>query len=113
MVDGPPPDKRCLEQLVNLVRNFLKDNLNLILHPKKIVFRKLDWGVDFLGYIVLPHYRLPRTKTKRRVFQKLKSKIRSDSFEQSLQSYLGYLSHAESYRLTQKLKNQVWFWLNG
>ncbi len=41
--------------------------------------RKLEWGIDFLGYIVLSHYRLPRVKTKRRIFKKLKEK-RKDLF---------------------------------
>lgn len=106
------PNKRHLKELIEPIKNFLANHLNLELHSKKIVFRKLDWGVDFLGYVILPHYRLPKTKTKRRMFKKLKDKINSASFEQSLASYLGYLSHANSYKLIQKLKNQVWFWRN-
>lgn len=53
---------------------------------------------------------LPRTKTKRRIFKKLKTKIGSETFNQSPQSYLGYLGHANSFKLTQQLKNQVWLW---
>lgn len=45
-----------------------------------------------------------------RIFKKLKSKIGSDNFNESLQSYLGYLSHASSFKLTQQLKNSIWFW---
>lgn len=70
----------------------------------------LEWGIDFLGYIVLPHYILPRTKTRKRIFEKLEGKIGKDNFNQSLQSYLGYLKHASSHRLIGKLENQVWFW---
>lgn len=99
-----------LNHLVKLVKQFLQERLKLKLHPGKIILKRLDWGVDFLGYIVLPHYILPRTKTKRRMFNKLRGKIGSESFYQSLQSYLGYLGHANSYRLTQQLKNHVWFW---
>ena len=62
-----------------------------------------------MGYIVLPYYILPRTKTKRRVFRKLKEKVGSENFNQSLQSYLGYLKHAKSYKIQQELKNEVWF----
>lgn len=75
-----------------------------------MILRRLDWGIDFLGYVVLPHYILPRTKTKRRVFKKLKLKLGSPNFNQSRQSYLGYLSHANSYKVAQQLKNQIWFW---
>ncbi len=103
----------ALEKLVDPVAEFLKNRLKLELHPNKIIFRKLDWGIDFLGYIVLPHYILPRTKTKKRIFTKLKAKIGSENFNQSLQSYLGYLQHANSFKVTQQLKNQIWLWRNN
>ena len=86
---------------------FLKDNLKLELHPKKISLRNLRWGIDFLGYIVLPHYIFVRTKTKKRMFKKLKEKVVLENFNQSLQSYLGYLSHANTYRLGINLRNEI------
>lgn len=103
-------DKKLLQSYVNSAEEFLRTCLKLELHPKKIILRKLEWGIDFLGYVILPFYCLARTKTKKRVFQKLKEKKESSNFNQTLQSYLGYLSHANSYKLTQKLKNQIWFW---
>lgn len=104
------PDKRNFDLYISSIKEFLTTRLKLELHPKKIIIRKLEWGIDFLGYIVLPHYILPRTKTKRRIFTKLESKITDENFNQSLQSYLGYLSHSNSYKLTQKLKNKIWLW---
>ena len=86
--------------------------MSLELHPNKIILRKLEWGIDFLGYIVLSHYILPRTKTKRRIFKKLREKVGSENFNQSLQSYLGYLKHASSLKLVERLKNEVWLWKN-
>ncbi|MDO8620919.1 MAG: reverse transcriptase/maturase family protein [Candidatus Levybacteria bacterium] len=106
-------NKELLYEYINVLRQFLSNELKLEIHPNKIIFRKLEWGIDFLGYIVLPHYVLPRTKTKRRVFKKLKEKIGSVNFNQSLQSYLGYLGHANSFKITQELKNQIWFWLEN
>lgn len=103
-------DNELLQRLVVALEEFLKEYLKLELHPQKIIFRKLSWGIDFLGYIVLPHYILPRTKTKRRIFKKLKEKIHSNNFDQSLASYLGYLSHANTFKLTSALKNQIWLW---
>lgn len=102
------PNKNDLNHFKKPIEPFLQENLKLELHPKKVIFRKLDWGIDFLGYIVLPHYLLPRTKTKRRIFRKLKQKASLPTFNQSLQSYLGYLSYANSYNLRQRLKNEIW-----
>ncbi len=56
---------------------------------------------------VFPNFILPRTKTKRRIFRKLYKKIQlvklgqasPEPLNQTLQSYLGYLSHANAYVL--------------
>lgn len=101
-------NKEDISLYIDISYKFLSEELKLELHPKKIVIRNLRWGIDFLGYIVLPHYILPRTKTKKRIFKKLKDEIEKENFNQSLQSYLGYLSHAESYKLTKKLKAYLW-----
>ena len=97
-------DTKKHEDYLGVVGEFLEENLKLELHPKKISKRKLAWGIDFCGYIVLPHYILPRTKTKRRILEK----VNQGSDYQVLQSYLGYMSHSNSFRLSEKLKNDYW-----
>ena len=112
--------KNYLLGLIPQITSFLSEKLNLKLHPKKIVIRKFHQGIDFLGYVILPHYCLLRPKTKKRIFKKLKTRINEyknglinkQTLEQSLQSYLGVLSHANTYKLSQRLLNQYWFWLN-
>ena len=116
----PADNKEYLENLIIPIRSFLLDKLALELHPKKISIRKFHQGIDFLGYIVLPHCRLLRTKTKKRIFRKLRQRIEEckngavskQTLEQSLQSYLGVLSHANTYGVSNDLKNQFWFWIN-
>jgi len=109
-----------LKNIIAPIHFFFKKKLALELHPKKITIRKFHQGIDFLGYILLPHYRLLRAKTKQRIFRKLEKRVREyknetinkQTLEQSLQSYLGVLSHANTYKLGQKMKNQFWFWLS-
>lgn len=102
-------NKDNLYKYTSILVNFLDENLKLELHPNKIILRKLSWGIDFLGYIVLPHYILPRTKTKKRIIKRiLKERISN----QSLQSYLGYLKHANTYRLRENLKAHNWICLS-
>ena len=103
-------NKELLHEHIDKLKQFLSKELKLELHPKKIILRKLEWGIDFLGYVVLPYYTIPRTKTKRRIFKKLKEKVSSENFNQSLRSYLGYLGHASSFGITQELQNQIWLW---
>ncbi|HOF50144.1 MAG TPA: reverse transcriptase/maturase family protein [Candidatus Colwellbacteria bacterium] len=109
-----------LEKIISPIKSFLRQRLCLELHPNKVSIRKLRQGIDFLGYVVLPYHLQLRTKTKNRVFKKLKMRVKEykdgripyKTVEQSLQSYLGVLSHADTHILNQELKNQLWFWLN-
>lgn len=81
--------------------------------------RSAENGIDFLGYIILPHHKLLRAKTKRRIctgliknIQEYKNcKINKSSVERSLYSYLGVLSHADTHKLREKLINLFWFLL--
>lgn len=105
-----------LEELLESIAEFLDRKLTLDLHPTKITIRKFIRGVDFLGYLIFPNHILIRTKTKRRILAKLKrriaeyhsDKINSRIFYQSLQSYLGVLSHADAYHFGEDLKNSFW-----
>lgn len=112
-------DKYYLESLIPKIKQFLESDLKLSLHPNKIHIFNYYLGIDFLGYIVFPHFVLPRAKNKKRMFQKIYKEIQkvkqnglgNENVNQTLQSYLGYLSHANAFNLSQKLKNQTWFWL--
>lgn len=100
-----------LNNIVNLIEEFLNTKLNLKLHPQKTEIRKFGQGVDFLGYVILPHYITLRTKTKKRVFKKIKDNkekldqnlISKNSFNQSLQSYYGIFMRCNSYKLKREL----------
>jgi len=95
-------NRTYLCQCISTLKQFLSKSLKLELHPKKIILKKFSWGIDFCGYTVLPHYILPRTKTKRRILKKV---LKHKTSSQSLQSYLGYFSHTNSYLVSQNLKN--------
>ena len=84
-----------LTQLVPKIKKFLLNNLKLELHPDKIIIRKLCQGIDFLGYVILPRYRILRTKTKKRTLKRVNQK--------NLASYLGLLEHCNGCRLSNKL----------
>jgi len=106
-------NKNELLEILPKVKQFLGEALSLELHPQKIILRPLKQGIDFLGYVTLPHHRRLRTTTERRMIRRLsenldlyfKDKLTDDSFNQSLQSYLGILSHADAHRLQETMKD--------
>lgn len=84
-----------LETLVGKISDFLGRKLLLKLHPSKVIIRKLRRGIDFLGYVSLPHYRILRTTTKRRMFARV-CRI-------NLPSYLGMLQYCKGWRISKRL----------
>lgn len=111
--------RNYLEGLITPVKQFVNEQLGLELHPQKIVYSKFANGIDFLGYVVFPSHILPRSKTKKRMLRKIKEKVKEyktgkitkERLNQTIQSYLGYLTHANTYTFKQELENMIWFWL--
>ena len=89
-------DKSYLEKILLDIESFLINNLFLSLHPDKVHIKTFSSGVDFLGWVHFPNHRVLRTSTKKRMFKNLK---RKNNEEATLQSYIGLLSHGDSYEL--------------
>jgi RNA-directed DNA polymerase len=106
--------KDYLLSLITEISLFLNHELKLTIHPKKIEIRKYSQGVDFLGYIVFPYYTKVRKRTLKRVRRKLDIKMklyRADQVDKTkldatLMSYLGVLSHANTFRFSEQIKNE-------
>ena len=93
-------DKQCLEDILPKISRFLKEKLKLLLHPDKVFIKTLASGVDFLGWVHFPDHRVIRTVTKRRMYKRI---TEMEGKEETVQSYLGLLSHGN----TAKIKNVV------
>ncbi len=96
-------DKRYLESLIPQIALFLKNELHLSLHPRKVEIRKLSQGVDFLGYVALPHYKVLRTSTKKRIL----NKVDENCSKSTKQSYLGILFHCRGYKISEIIMNKL------
>jgi RNA-directed DNA polymerase len=92
-------DRKWLENCLPKIAEFLRDRLRLKLHPKKIVLKTFSSGVDFLGWTHFINHRVLRTASRKRMLRRL-----ADNFgEETVQSYLGLLSHGNAYKLRQKI----------
>ena len=92
-------DRNRLIELVRYIELFLNQNLKLILHPDKIFIKTLTSGVDFLGWVHFPDYRVLRTVTKKRMLKNLAG----NPSEESRASYLGLLKWGNTYKISSKL----------
>lgn len=100
-----------LRALIPEISVFLEETLHLHLHPRKVSIRALHQGVDFLGYVALPHLRTLRTQTKRRMFRRCgeifahRDTDAGEAFAgRVLASYKGLLSHSREYRTWKRLE---------
>lgn len=97
-------DKEYLKDVLKRMEEFLKNNLKLQMHPDKVFIKTLYSGVDFLGWVNFPTHRVLRTATKNRMFRNLKGNYYK---KESVNSYLGMLSHGNGYKLKQLISNFV------
>lgn len=98
------PDRDWLASIIPRVQAFLETNLKVSLHPDKLFLKTFASGIDFLGWVHFIDYRVIRTKTKRRMF----NKIKKSASEESLQSYLGLLGHGNSAKLREQAVGEYW-----
>jgi len=94
-------DKQYLENLIPQIRELLKNELKLDLHTDKIFIRTLSSGVDFLGWVHFPDHRILRTTTKKRMLRR----IYQSPVPETLNSYLGLLSHGNTDKLEKKIRH--------
>lgn len=96
------------------IKEFLSKKLLLELKSSKLIVRKLKWGFDFLGVIVLPYHMVIRGKTKIRIFRKIndtflnlkEGKITLEKYIQTIQSYLGHIGHVNSYKFKKTIMEE-------
>ncbi len=97
-------DKLYLERALTRIRDFLRGELRLELHPDKVFIKTLASGVDFLGWVHFPDHRVLRTATKRRMMRRI---LESPTTE-TVQSYLGLLEHGNTFGVRQEVVQKYW-----
>ena len=88
-----------LEALLLIICSFLAERLHLELHPQKVEIRTVASGVDFLGWVHFSNHRVLRTSTKKRML----SSLNNEPTEATVGSYLGMLSHGNTWKLHQQI----------
>jgi len=117
--------KEYLKGLIGIIRTYLKDELRLDIHPKKIYLQHYSNGVPFLGTFIKPNriYIGKRTKgtfyrailNQNEITKKAKPTIEEQvKFQSSMNSYLGIMKHYNTYKLRKKMlwKHLSPYWWN-
>ena len=109
-------DKEKLKKAILDMRVYLKLNLALKIHPKKIYLQHFFHGADFLGAVIRPYKFFCRNRLKHNIYKSitqtnkiLTRKISSKGLKMILataNSYLGSLSKYQSFNLRQIIFNK-------
>lgn len=117
-------DKDFLKSLIPRLEQFLRDELELEIHPKKMYLQHYSKGVPFLGVMLKPHYIHAGRRIKGNFYEAIAkhNAVAKDhkptteeqaAFLCSINSYLGLLSHYQTYRLRKKMLKKhlsIWWW---
>lgn len=95
-----------LDEIYRYIGIFLDERLKLKLHPDKCSIKTLASGVDFLGWVHFPTHRVLRTVAKKKMFRRIRE---TECIEQTLPSYLGLLSHGDTWKLRKQISEQNTF----
>jgi len=116
--------KEYLEYLISEIKDFLKLELKLNLHPNKTYLQHYAKGVKFLGVIIKPNRMYISNRTKGNFYTAIMKqndivekrspiKEEKDAFLCSMNSYLGIVRQYKSYRMRVKMIVKYlsyWWW---
>lgn len=104
------PDKRELWKMLEEIDIFLRSELRLQLNNKTAI-RPIRQGIEFVGYRIWSTHRKLKKKTAKKMKRRLKylkkayarGEVSADEVRSTLMSYLGYMKHADCYKLKKKI----------
>ncbi len=95
------------------IKDFLRDKLNLELHPDKSRVIPLSRGIDFVGFRNFYYFRLLRKRNIKTMSRKIKlfneGQINYKKFFEVFQGWNAYANWADSYKLTDKIIKEINF----
>lgn len=93
------------------ISSFLKEKLEIELHPEKSRILPLSRGVDFVGFRNFYQFRLLRKRNIKSMKNKIKRYEKGEiSFKQVKDSYQGWQAYAtlgDSYKLRKEIKQEI------
>lgn len=115
-------NKERAKEVLESIRTFVKDKLNLELSEKKTKIFPLAQGVNAIGYKIYPTHMLLRNDCKKKIKRKvkamprliLKGEMRVSKAEQMLNSWKGHADYANNYNFIQSIiKKHSWIYLDA
>jgi retron-type reverse transcriptase len=106
--------KKYLSGIMNQIKSFLEERLSLRLNEKTSIF-PIGQGIDFVGYRTWPDFKLIRKSSIKRIKTRLKKMaglvsrgtLGVEVARASLASWIGYCTHADAFRVRNKVLDKI------
>ena len=103
-------DRRLLHRILQEGRVYLRDELGLTLHPRKISLQRVSNGVRFIGTMIRPHRLVPNRQTVERLYAVIDelgmvenpTKQVLKRYVGRINSLMGLLVYCDSYHVRRK-----------
>lgn len=102
-------DKEKLKKAVKLICKFAEEKLSMKIHPDKRYFQHYSKGVKFIGGVLKKGRKYIANRSKGALYYKLKTEFaepsedKLDDLISSVNSYLGYMRHFDSFNERKKI----------
>ena len=106
-------DPQDLRRQFDELARFVERELKIRFHPNKTHINRVECGINFCGYMLLPYRKYIRRSTVRSMKQAARSSERHTDpqlWHDRVQSYLGTCKHANSYHLRQDFARETGTW---
>ncbi|MBN2421275.1 helix-turn-helix domain-containing protein [Candidatus Woesearchaeota archaeon] len=106
--------KTLLEEYKKRINAFLRDELDLKLHPEKSQVLRLEKGVGFLGFRVFFHHKILVKKNMRKFEKKMQrmkrlyqhDKIDREKVIEKYEGWIAYASNANTYKYRKRMTSK-------
>lgn len=114
-------DKMQLQEYQERIDQFLKENLQLLLHPEKTKIVRISDGIPLVGFKVYKTHKVLKRSNRLRFFKRLgrykqdlsSGLITKEYVARSIAGWEGYARMGNSYNLRQKVQDRIPKILNG
>lgn len=99
----PDSDKKRLLADVSRMEKFLKEELELTLHPNKRYLQDINKGINFIGARVYPHCVFPSDRLQARFPLALQELVAGEGDLDTVISYLGLMKHLDAEKYINRI----------
>lgn len=92
---------------IRRIERYLRDELELTLHPKKRYVQNINRGMAFLGTVIYPHRIIPGKRVVKNFRQSVRAVSAGEKEIESAISYLGFMKNLQGKKISSEIFTEI------